>query len=578
MYSASRLREGDTSDLTLIKDRQLSEVPPVFRSKQTHHVAGGALAFVLLVGIVSTSSAAAPGKTVVKPMSELFGTGQSFTPAVSETTIMHSLFFTNFDGGAPGWGVVDFRASQPDAWHVVSGTHAINGNSWWCGQSGLAHGDGYDNNWVQILKTAVPITLTGTTNNKLTFNYKMQSEPGYDIGWVMIHDASTFSAWDTLAYYSDDYGTSSHGSGNITILDSWTVRPQPIRLQFVFGSDLNVSAGDSTGAFTGWSIDDVKITGQGNVVSFSDDMESGTAKWTAGSARPGAWWHLEDGPSTTPPQDCFFLFTSVYVPFNGSNYGLVGDFTDAMLTSPPIDIGNVFVNGNSSLILQFDDWTDLSCDHGMYWSPWIQGSNDQQTWTPWHNAIFPFVTCNDVPPQCTQHPDQTIIEPYNTSRTGIQPGTRYIRLGFRLRDEKQLAAPDWTDPVPLPILRLGQTTEGLYLDNVGLYYQYTISGVETVDGVPAASRAKLNRVFPNPFNPSTNIEFSVPANGPASIVMYDIQGRKVATVLRETMAAGVYRVRWNGKSDDGRELSSGVYFARLEAAGSRDTARLMMLK
>jgi hypothetical protein len=52
----------------------------------------------------------------------------------------------------------------------------------------------------------------------------------------------------------------------------------------------------------------------------------------------------------------------------------------------------------------------------------------------------------------------------------------------------------------------------------------------------------------------------------------------VATVLKDTMAAGVYRVRWNGKSDDGRALSSGVYFARLEAADSRDVARLMMLK
>jgi hypothetical protein len=574
LYSASRLREGDTSDLTLIKDRQLSEVPPVFRSRQTH-VAGGALALALLLGIASTSSAVPPNKTVVKDMSEVFS-----SPAVSETTVTHQIFFTNFDAGAPGWGVVDFRASQPDAWHVVSGTHAINGNSWWCGQSGLAHGDGYDNNWVQLLQTAVPINLTGTNNNKLTFNYKMQSEPGYDIGWVMIHDASTFSAWDTLAYFSDNYGTSSHGSGNITILDSWTTRPQPVRLLFVFGSDLNVSATDSTGAYSGWSLDDVKITGQGNVVSFSDDMESGTAKWTAGSAHPGAWWHLEDGPTTTPPasSNCFFLYTSVYVPFNGSNYGTVADFTDAMLTSPPIDISNVFVNGNSSMKLQFDDWIDLSCDYGMYWSPWITGSNDLQTWTPWRNAIFPVVVCNAGSPHCSETPDEKIIEPYNTSRTGIQPGTRYIRLGFRLRDEKQVVAPDWTLPSPLPMLRLGQTTEGLYLDDIGLYYTYTLSGVETVDGVPAASRAKLARIFPNPFNPSATIEFSVPANGPASIVMYDVQGRKVATVLRETMAAGVYRVRWNGKSDEGRELSSGVYFARLEAAGGRDTARLMMLK
>lgn len=128
------------------------------------------------------------------------------------------------------------------------------------------------------------------------------------------------------------------------------------------------------------------------------------------------------------------------------------------------------------------------------------------------------------------------------------------------------------------MLHLGQNTEGLYLDNIGVYYIYTLSGVETVEGAPAASRAKVERVFPNPFNPSTTIEFSVPKNGPASIAVYDIQGRKVATVLKDTMAAGVYRVRWNGKSDDGRALSSGVYFARLEAADSRDVARLMMLK
>ena len=548
----------------------------MFRSRQTHHVAGGALALALLLGIASTSSAAPPNKEVVKDMSEFFS-HPSFTPAVSETTIHHQVFFTNFDAGAPGWGVVDFRALQPDAWHIVSGTHACNGNSWWCGQSGLANGDGYDNNWVQLLQTAAPINLTGTSNNNLEFNYRMQSEPGYDIGWVMIHDAAAFSAWDTLGYFSGNY-TGIKATGKIPIANAWTTRPQPVRLLFVFGSDLNVSAADSIGAYAGWTIDDVKITGQGNVVSFSDDMESGTAKWTAGSARPGAYWHLEDGPSTTPPATCFFLFTTVYVPFNGSNYGVVGDFTDAMLTSPPIDLDRVFVNGNSTLMLQLDKWSDLSCDYGMFWSVQIQGSDDQQSWTPWRNANFPYVTCNAGPAECSQVPDQISIEPYNTSRTGIQPGTRYIRLGFRLRDEKQLVAPDWTDPLPLPILRLGQTTEGLYLDDIGVYYVYTISGVETVEGAPAASRANLDRVFPNPFNPSTTIEFSVPTNGPASIAVYDIQGRKVATVLREAMAAGVYRVRWNGKSDDGRELSSGVYFARLEAAGGRDTARLTMLK
>ena len=548
----------------------------MFRSRQVLPIRSAIVSFVLLT--LASTALAASDKTIVKPMDEVFSVGPrpNFTTAVSETTIKHSSFFTDLDGGAPGWGVVDFRATQPDAWHVVTGTHACNGNSWWCGQTGLTKGDGYDNNWVQLLQTAVPITLTGTNNNSLSFKYKMQSEPGYDYGWVMIHDGSTATAWDTLASFTGNYGTNC-SNANISIPNSWTTRTQPIKLLFVFGSDLNVSANDSTGAFTGWTLDDVKITGQGNVVSFSDDMESGTSKWTAASAHPGAFWHLEDGPQTTPPASCFFLFTTVYVPFPGSTYGVVPDFTDAMLTTPVMDLDKVFVNGNSTMRLQFDNWTDLQCDYGMFWSLWIQGSNDKVTWTPWKNALAPYVFCGGTTPQCTEN-DFITFDPYNTNRTGIQPGTRYIKLGFRLRDEKQVIAPDPLGGTALAMLKLGQTTESLYLDNIGLYYIYTLSGVETVEGAPASNRAKLDRVYPNPFNPSTTVEFSVPSNGPVSVAIYDVQGRKAATLVKDTMAAGVYRVRWNGKSDDGRALSSGVYFARLEAAGGRDTARLMMLK
>ena len=63
-----------------------------------------------------------------------------------------------------------------------------------------------------------------------------------------------------------------------------------------------------------------------------------------------------------------------------------------------------------------------------------------------------------------------------------------------------------------------------------------------------------------------------------SVRIFDLQGRKVATLVNESLSAGVYRVRWNGKSDEGRDLSSGVYFARVEFARSRASARLMLVK
>jgi hypothetical protein len=539
------------------------------RSLRTQH-GFAAIALIVLAVLTPSTSRAAFEKTIVKETKDVFSVGPrpDFTPAAVETTIRHQVFYSDMEGDMSGWNVIDYRAGQPDGWHVVSGTHSCVGNAWWCGAPGFTHGDGYDNNWVQILRTNVPINLTGSSGNKLTFKYRMQSEYAYDWGWVMIRDGNPASAWDTLASYSGDFG-SSCSNASIDIPDSWTTRPQPIQLQFLFGSDLTVSTADSAGAFTGWSIDDVKITATGNIVKFFDDMESGTSQWAAYSADPGAHWHLEGGPETTPTADCFFLFTNVWVPFQGSLYGNVPDFTDAMITTPHMDLEGVFRGGVSSLRLQFDQWVDLPSDNAMYWSLWIQGSNDLVNWTPWQNALNPLVFSGGTP-QCIENSFIT-FDPYNTNRTGVQPGTKYIRLGFRLRDEKQTSQEG-------AVVRQGLLTEGIYFDNIGVYYVYTITGVEPVASVPRSERATLAKVFPNPFNPSTTIEFSVPSAGPALVRIFDVQGKAVATVVKESLSAGVYRVRWDGTSDEGRTLSSGVYFARLESPGGRDSKRLLMIK
>jgi hypothetical protein len=503
-------------------------------------------------------------------MYDVFSVGPrpSQTPAVPETTIKHQVYFSELEGSNSDWSAVDFRQGQPNAWHRLSGTHSCVGNAWWCGVTGLTYGDGYDNNWVQTLKTVTPINLAGSSGNVLTFKHRIQSEPGYDMAWVMIHDGTASSVWDTLALYSGDFGASCINE-TITIPNSWTTRPQPIQLMFLFGSDFTVSRSDSNDVFTGWSVDDVKITASGSIVKFFDDMEAGETNWVASSPDPGPMWKIENSPGTSVPATCFFLSTNVWVPFQGFGFGQVPDFVDAMLTSPPMDITGVFQGANSSLRLQFDNWINLPAENSVYWSLWIQGSTDGVTWTPWKNALDPIVFSGAVA-QCVEG-SFIDFNPYYTPRTGLQPGTPFIRLGFRIRDEKPI-----DDSASL--LRLGIRTEGIYFDNVGVYSIYTITGVEAVDAVPASARASIQRVYPNPFNPSTTIEFSVPKSGATSVRIFDLQGRAVATLVRETISAGVYRVRWNGKTDDGRDLSSGVYFAGVENAGSRGSARLMMIK
>ncbi len=80
----------------------------------------------------------------------------------------------------------------------------------------------------------------------------------------------------------------------------------------------------------------------------------------------------------------------------------------------------------------------------------------------------------------------------------------------------------------------------------------------------------LHANYPNPFNPSTSIEYELPQESEVSLVIYDILGQQVrALVLGQRQAAGFYRLAWDGRSSAGRAVASGVYFYRLQAAASR---------
>ena len=539
-------------------------------------------ALFLIAGVAAPRGAQA--KPVYKSMDEVFKvttpltyTPWRSTPAVAETTIRRQIFFNDLEGSLAGWGVINYRQGQPSAWQLVSGTNSCTGNAWWCGQTGLPFGSGYDNNWVQSLKTRKSITLNGTNNNKLTFKFRCRTEYGFDWAFVLIKDAAAGSRYDTLASYSGDFGTSCV-SASIDIPNSWTTAPQPISLLFLFGSDLDTSAGDHAGNYQGWSLDDVKINAQGNNTRFFDSMEvpeSTAVWWTAESPNPGPLWHIETAPGTSIPNGCndIFISTNVWVPFSGSGFGTVPDWADAMLYTPPMDIQGVFSPNNptTSLTIQFDDWINLPPENAVYWSLQISGSNDKVAWTPWKNATGVLHIGGNA--QCYEG-STSVFDPYNTNLSGIQPGTKYIRLGFRIRDEKLNGFPA-NDCAPLFV---GVRTEGIYFDDIGVYNIYTISGVETVDGVPTGTHAAIRKAYPNPFNPSTTLEFSVPRQGAVAVRIFDLQGRQIATLVNEAMNAGVYRVRWNGQDDGGRAQSSGIYFAQIQSGGSRQSVRLTMLK
>jgi hypothetical protein len=88
----------------------------------------------------------------------------------------------------------------------------------------------------------------------------------------------------------------------------------------------------------------------------------------------------------------------------------------------------------------------------------------------------------------------------------------------------------------------------------------------------------LRGPIPNPFNPSAAFELALPAAGRVRLVLHDVAGRRVRTLLDGPLAAGIHRLVWDGRNDRGREAPSGVYWLGLDAAGERRSLRAVLLR
>ena len=108
-----------------------------------------------------------------------------------------------------------------------------------------------------------------------------------------------------------------------------------------------------------------------------------------------------------------------------------------------------------------------------------------------------------------------------------------------------------------------------------------LAGGETLTDVPAdtpapAAGAFALQVYPNPFNPTTTVAFELPQDGRTSLAIFDVQGRRVRTLLNGAARAGTYRVTWDGCEERGTPAAPGVYFARLDSDGRVCTRKMVL--
>ena len=103
-------------------------------------------------------------------------------------------------------------------------------------------------------------------------------------------------------------------------------------------------------------------------------------------------------------------------------------------------------------------------------------------------------------------------------------------------------------------------------------------GTNAVDdpAVPVAFRVDQN--FPNPFNPATTIRFALPAAARTSVVIYDLKGRAVKTLVDTDLAAATHTYQWRGRDDHGRGAAAGIYFYKVTSGDHQATGRMALIK
>jgi hypothetical protein len=138
--------------------------------------------------------------------------------------------------------------------------------------------------------------------------------------------------------------------------------------------------------------------------------------------------------------------------------------------------------------------------------------------------------------------------------------------------------------------RVIESTARTFVDQTALYgrrYVYTLvtlvaagneirsAPVEVMR--PAPTKTLLQNV-PNPFNPATAIRYEIVETVPVSLRIYDVRGALVRVLFEGQRPPGRYKEAWNGVSDRGDRVASGVYFYRLTTPGFKQTKKMVLLK
>ena len=107
-------------------------------------------------------------------------------------------------------------------------------------------------------------------------------------------------------------------------------------------------------------------------------------------------------------------------------------------------------------------------------------------------------------------------------------------------------------------------------------FQYSMLSNNSNQLIPESYQLFQN--YPNPFNPNTKIVYNIPEEQFVKIIIYNMLGHKVKTLVNKMQSAGLKTVNWNGLDDNNKQLPSGFYLCSLKSGTFRESKKMVLLK
>jgi hypothetical protein len=102
--------------------------------------------------------------------------------------------------------------------------------------------------------------------------------------------------------------------------------------------------------------------------------------------------------------------------------------------------------------------------------------------------------------------------------------------------------------------------------------------IVTESETPQVVRNELFQNYPNPFNPSTTIQYSVAEAGHVELMVYNVAGQRISSLVNDTKLPGKYTEIWDGRNDHGRSVATGIYFYRLRTRSYTAVKKMILLR